>query len=106
MKVVDFEQLFSVGCGIDVHKDVIVATVRRSNKDYETREFSAYTSSLIELRDWCNEEGVSHVAMESTGIYWKPVFNILEEDFEIILVNARHVKNVPGTSRTKKIVPG
>lgn len=102
MKAIDFEQLISVGCGIDVHKDVIVATVRSSNKDFETRQFNAYTSSLTELRDWCKEKEVSHVAMESTGIYWKPVFNILEEDFEIILVNARHVKNVPGHKTDKK----
>lgn len=102
MKAIDFEQLISVGCGIDVHKDVIVATVRRSSKDCGTRQFTAHTSSLTELRDWCREEGVSHVAMESTGIYWKPVFNILEEDFEIILVNARHVKNVPGHKTDKK----
>ena len=79
MKAINFEQLISVGCGIDVHKDVIVATIRRSSKDYETRQFSAYTSSLTELRDWCKENGVSHVAMESTGIYWKPVINILDK---------------------------
>ena len=91
-----------MGCGIDVHKDVIVATVRSSSKDYQTRQFDAYTSSLTELRDWCKEEGVTHVAMESTGVYWKPVFNILEEDFAIILVNARHVKNVPGHKTDKK----
>jgi transposase len=57
---------------------------------------------LTELRDWCKEKGVTHVAMESTGVYWKPVFNILEEDFAIILVNARHVKNVPGHKTDKK----
>ena len=102
MKTIDYEQLISVGCGIDVHKDVIVATIRRSSKDFETRQFDAYTSSLTELRDWCRGKGVSHVAMESTGIYWKPVFNILEEDFQIILVNARHVKNIPGHKTDKK----
>jgi len=102
MKAIDYEQVISVGCGIDVHKDVIVATVRSSSKDYQTRQFTAYTSSLTELRDWCKEEGVTHVAMESTGVYWKPVFNILEEDFAIILVNARHVKNVPGHKTDKK----
>jgi transposase len=57
---------------------------------------------LIELRDWCKGEKVTHIAMESTGIYWKPLFNILEEDFEIILVNARHIKNVPGHKTDKK----
>lgn len=102
MKAIEYEQLISVGCGIDVHKDVLVATIRRSSKDYETRHFDAYTSSLTMLRDWCKENGVSHVAMESTGIYWKPVFNILEKDFEIILVNARHVKNIPGHKTDKK----
>lgn len=102
MGVIDFEQVITVGCGIDVHKDVLVATIRRSNRDYETRQFDAYTSSLTDLRDWCNANQVTHIAMESTGIYWKPVFNILEEDFEIILVNARHVKNVPGHKTDKK----
>lgn len=102
METVQFEQLISVGCGIDVHKDVIVATIRRSNRDYQTKSFTAFTSSLIDLRDWCKSEGVTHIAMESTGIYWKPLFNILEEDFEIILVNARHIKNVPGHKTDKK----
>jgi len=102
METVQFEQLISVGCGIDVHKDVIVATIRKGNKEYETRSFSAFTSSLIELMDWCKSENVSHIAMESTGIYWKPLYNILEENFEIILVNARHIKNVPGHKTDKK----
>lgn len=102
METVQFEQLISVGCGIDVHKDVVVATIRKSNKDYQTKSFSAFTSSLTALRDWCKSEKVTHIAMESTGIYWKPLFNILEEDFEIILVNARHIKNVPGHKTDKK----
>jgi transposase len=102
METVQFEQLISVGCGIDVHKDVIVATIRKSNKDYQTKSFSAFTSSLTDLRDWCKTQSVTHIAMESTGIYWKPLFNILEEDFEIILVNARHIKNVPGHKTDKK----
>ncbi|OAB29627.1 Transposase [Flavobacterium fryxellicola] len=102
MKTVEFEQLISVGCGIDVHKDVLVATIRSNGKDFETRNFTGFTSSLIEVRDWFKERQVTHVAMESTGIYWKPVFNILEQDFEIILVNARHVKNIPGHKTDKK----
>jgi transposase len=96
MEAISFKQIVKVGCGIDVHQHVIVASIRKSNDDVETREFTAYTSSLTSLRDWCKQEGVTQVAMESTGIYWKPVFNVLEEDFEVILVNARHVKNVPG----------
>lgn len=102
MEPIEFERLIKIGCGLDVHKDVIVATIRKGNETFETREFSSYTSSLKCLRDWCKEEGVTHVAMESTGVYWKPVFNILEEDFEVILVNARHVKNVPGHKTDKK----
>lgn len=102
MKTIQFEQLISVGCGIDVHKDVMVATIRSSGKDFETRNFTGFTSSLIEMRDWLKENQVSHVAMESTGIYWKPVFNVLEQDFEVILVNARHVKNIPGHKTDKK----
>ena len=101
-KEIRFTQVVKVGCGMDVHRDVIVATIRKSNDEFETREFGAYTSSLTCLRDWCKTEQVSHVAMESTGVYWKPVFNVLEEDFEIILVNARHVKNVPGHKTDKK----
>jgi transposase len=102
MKKVEFEQLISVGCGIDVHKDLVVATIRKNTVDFETRSFDAFTSSLIELRDWCKSQDVTHIAMESTGIYWKPLFNVLEEDFEIILVNARHIKNVPGHKTDKK----
>jgi transposase len=99
---ISFEQAVRVGCGIDVHQAVIVATISKGQENYEPKEFSAFTSSLTDLREWCKKEGVTHVAMESTGVYWKPVFNILEEDFEIILVNARHVKNVPGHKTDKK----
>jgi transposase len=102
MKEIGFTQMVSVGCGIDVHRSVIVASIRKGNEALETREFEAYTSSLTSLREWCKQEGVTHVAMESTGVYWKPVFNVLEEDFEVILVNARHVKNVPGHKTDKK----
>jgi transposase len=103
MEKVSFSQVVKVGCGIDVHRDIIVATVRKSESEYETREFSSYTSSLTDLREWCKSQKVTHIAMESTGIYWKPVFNILEEgDFEILLVNARHVRNVPGHKTDKK----
>jgi transposase len=99
---IGFTQMVEVGCGIDVHQDLIVASIRKSGDEVETREFEAYTSSLTSLREWCKQEGVTHVAMESTGVYWKPVFNVLEEDFEVILVNARHVKNVPGHKTDKK----
>lgn len=101
-RAIKFNQVVKVGCGLDVHRSSITATVMKSDDNLETREFTAYTSSLKSLRDWCKEEGVTHIAMESTGVYWKPVFNVLEEDFEILLVNARHVKNVPGHKTDKK----
>jgi transposase len=102
MKEIGFTQMVSVGCGIDVHQSQITASIRKSSDEVETREFEGYTSSLTSLREWCKQESVTHVAMESTGVYWKPVFNILEEDFEVVLVNARHVKNVPGHKTDKK----
>ncbi|WP_224995122.1 IS110 family transposase, partial [Cesiribacter sp. SM1] len=97
-----FPQLIARGCGLDVHKNLIVASVSGEGLEEQTREFSAFTEDLEELRDWLNSLSVTHVAMESTSVYWKPVFNVLEEDFEIILVNARHIKNVPGHKTDKK----
>lgn len=99
---VSFSQLITRGCGLDVHKNLIVASVSGEGIEEQTREFSAFTEDLEELRDWLNSLSVTHVAMESTSVYWKPVFNVLEEDFEIILVNARHIKNVPGHKTDKK----
>lgn len=99
---VQFPQVISVGCGIDVHQQEVTATIGKGTNEFETRCFETYTESLEGLRDWCKESGVTHVAMESTGVYWKPVFNVLEEDFEVILVNARHIKNVPGHKTDKK----
>lgn len=99
---VSFEQVIGRGCGLDVHKKVIVATIKGKGLLEETRSFASFTSSIEQLRDWLKENKISHVAMESTGVYWKPVFNILEEDFEILLVNARHIKNVPGHKTDKK----
>ncbi len=99
---IQFEQIVARGCGIDVHKKILVATIRGTGIQEQTREFSSYTSSIEELRDWLKQHEITHVAMESTGVYWKPVYNILEADFEVILVNARHVKNVPGQKTDKK----
>jgi transposase len=99
---VEFEQIIERGCGIDIHKKVLVATIRGTGIKEETRSFDGFTSSIEEMRDWLKENGITHVAMESTGVYWKPVYNILEADFEIILVNARHIKNVPGRKTDKK----
>lgn len=99
---IEFEQIVERGCGIDVHKNIIVATIKGIGIKEETRTFVGFTSSIEELRDWLKINNITHVAMESTGVYWKPIYNILECDFEIILVNARHIKNVPGHKTDKK----
>jgi transposase len=67
-----------------------------------TKSYSTFTSSLIKLKEWLKKHGITHIAMESTGVYWKPIFNVLGDDFVILLVNARHVKNVPGHKTDKK----
>ena len=100
--VVLFEQVVLRGCGLDVHEKTVVATIDGEGIVRETRTFDTYTSSLNDLREWLQLHRVSHVAMESTGVYWKPVFNILDEGFNVTLVNARHLKNVPGRKTDKK----
>jgi transposase len=86
--------------GLDVHKDTVVACLRRVVKgkvEREVRTFGTTTRELLVLSDWLASAGCRHVAMEATGVYWKPVWHILSEgDFELVLANARHVKNVPG----------
>ncbi len=103
MEEIKFKQQVLRGCGIDVHQKLIVATIDGVGLKKETREFVAFTSSLTELRDWLLEKEVSHVAMESTGVYWKPVYNILEPSgLTVWIVNARHIKYVPGHKTDKK----
>jgi len=99
---ITFEQVIERGCGIDVHKKVIVATIRGTGIKEMTKTYGSFTESIEQMRDWLKSEGITHIAMESTGVYWKPLYNILEADFEIILVNARHIKNVPGRKTDKK----
>ncbi len=86
--------------GLDVHKMTVVACVRAVAADgrvaVQTRTFATMTADLLELADWLAESGVRHVAMESTGVYWKPIWNLLEGRFELMLVNAGHLKRVPG----------
>ena len=94
-------------CGLDVHKETVVACVRTTGPGgavkQEVRTFATTTRGLLELGDWLSASRVTIVAMESTGVYWKPVWNLLEgratvegELIQLMLVNARHVKNVPG----------
>jgi transposase len=94
------ETVLSCGAGLDVHKKTVVACVRRITPEgqllQQSRTFGTMTAELLALADWLDAQGVTHVAMESTGIYWKPVFHILEDRFAIMLVNAQHIKRVPG----------
>ena len=86
--------------GLDIHKDTIVACSRRPiNGEIvrEVRSFKTMTGDLLALSEWLSSHGITHIAMEATGVYWKPVWNILSDgNFELILANAAHVKNVPG----------
>jgi transposase len=92
--------IHSCCAGLDVHKKTVVACVRRVGPDgqvsREVRTFRTMTADLIALADWLDAEGVSHAAMESTGVYWKPVYHLLEGRVEVLLVNAHHIKQVPG----------
>jgi len=81
---------------LDVHKKVVVAAIIVERRPKEIRSFGTMTSDLLALSDWLMSCGVTHAAMESTGEYWKPIFNILENNFEVILVNAQHISKVPG----------
>jgi transposase len=92
--------IYTSCCGLDVHKRSIQACVRHLDKrgraKEEVRTFGTMTQDILALSQWLSDREVIHVAMESTGVYWKPIYNILEGKFDLLLVNARHVKNVPG----------
>jgi transposase len=89
-----------VCCGLDVHKKKISAcliTIAENGEErYEIKEFGTFTNDLLTMKKWLIGNRCPILAMESTGVYWRPVHNILEGHLEIILVNARHIKNVPG----------
>jgi transposase len=95
--------LYERCCGIDVHKRSVTACVltpgAAGRPAKEVRTFETMTDGLLALGDWLAAAGVTHVAMESTGVYWKPLWNLFEERFELLLVNAAHVKVVPGRKR-------
>lgn len=94
------EVVYERCCGLDVHKQTVVACVVVPGPDQrphkEIRSFGTMTTDLLELADWLAEQGVTHVAMESTGVYWQPIWNVLEDRVALLLVNARHIKQVPG----------
>jgi transposase len=86
--------------GLDVHKASVTASVRvpgaAGRREEHTETFATTVPALLVLADWLEAHAVTHVAMEATGVYWKPVWAILEDRFDCLLVNARHVKQVPG----------
>ncbi len=93
------EEVFERCCGLDVHRDSITACVMIGNgtqKRKTIKTFLTFTQDIQELANWLKSLDIHHVAVESTGIYWKPIFNVFEGDFDVVLVNAQHVKNVPG----------
>lgn len=100
------QAIFRLVAGLDVHKKTVVATRMRVTKDdrleWETKTFGTTTPDLLALLDWLLEWGIMHVAMESTGDFWKPVYNVLEGTFELLVVNAKHVKHVPGRKTDAK----
>jgi transposase len=101
------QALYARACGLDVHKKLVVACVRiLDSKDGTVqstlRKFGTMTADLLELRQWLTELKVTHVAMESTGVYWQPVFNLLEGHFKVWVVNAQPIKKVPGRKTDMK----
>ena len=100
------EVVYPCCCGLDVHKKSITACVlwaeAKGKSRKEKKRFGTFTHDLLQLADWLAERGVTHLAMESTGVYWKPVWNILAEQFEVLLVNAQHIKAVPGRKTDQK----
>lgn len=100
------DSIYRCCCGLDVHKDTVAACLRKIGDDgkihIEKRTYLTMTKELLALSDWMTSEGVTHVAMESTGVYWKPIWNILEGGFTVLLVNARHIKQVPGRKTAMK----
>ena len=92
--------LYERCCGLDVHKMTVVACVLIAPPGHpvqkDIRSFETLTGDLLELSDWLLSQGVTHVALESTGVYWQPIWNLLEDTFTLLLVNAQHIKAVPG----------
>src|ERR1700733_10992403 len=96
----DMEVLYPRCAGLDVHKDMVVACLRvtaNGTVGREVRTVGTTTKALLDLSEWLASEGCTHIVMEATGVYWKPVWHILGDgDFTLLLANAAHVKNVPG----------
>lgn len=96
--------------GLDVHQATVVATVRSpgdaGGRTVTTETFGTTTTALLVLREWLQALGVTHVALESTGVYWKPVYYVLEDGFTLLLINMQHLQHVPGGNPTCAIASG
>lgn len=94
------EVLYERCAGLDIHKRTVVAcvivTAAGKQPSKQIRTFGTMSADLLAVGDWLSEQRVSHVAMEATGPYWQPIYNLLEDRFELLLANARHIKAVPG----------
>ncbi|SRR6266404_365929 len=94
------QTLVERGCGLDVHQATVVAclliVLKNRQVQKQVRTFGTTTRELLSLREWLLSEGCTHVAMESTGVYWRPIYTVLEGAFEIVVANAQHIKKVPG----------
>ena len=97
---------YSICCGLDVHKNVIVATIVTTNKDgiseYNQKSFSTINSDIQKFHNWLIENNCYHVCLESTGKYWIPIFNYLENDVDVCLTHPKYVKAIKGKKTEKK----
>lgn len=98
--------VYPVCCGIDVHKKFVVGTVASTDKNgvttYQTNQFNTYSQNLYQLKEWLSQHNCKEVCMESTGKYWIPIYNILEDSCNITLANPRYVRNIPGKKTDKR----
>ena len=94
-------------CGLDIHKKFVVAclliTAADGQVERTVRSFSTLTDDVLALSDWLRDAGCTHVAMESTSTYWRPIYNLLEGQFEVLVANAYHIKQVPGRKTDVKL---
>ena len=101
------ETLYPRCAGFDIHKKTVrVCALIQQEDGKVTKEFRTYattTAELLNLLDWLLEIGCSHVALEGTGVYWKPVYNLFEGQIEVLVVNARHIKAVPGRKVRREV---
>ena len=104
------EVVYERSCGLDLHQRRVVACLitpgPKGKPVKAVRTFGTMTDDLLALGDWLNAAGCTHVAMESTGVYWKPIYNLLEDRFELLLVNAYHIKAVPGARPMSRTASG